>query len=88
MPSKNYPSDTVEQARAVLEAWKNIDPALQIGGMDLAALEADLARIAALDTGFSLAVRGYYRAQAEGNFAIAQSLVGWLSGQGTVGAAA
>jgi adenosylhomocysteinase len=52
------------------------------------ALEADLARIAALDTGFSLAVRGYYRAQAEGDFAIAQSLIGWLSGQGTVGAAA
>ena len=52
------------------------------------ALETDLARIATLDTGFSLAVRGYYRAQAEGDFAIAQSLVGWLSGQGTVGAAA
>ena len=52
------------------------------------ALEADLARIATLDTGFSLAVRGYYRAQAEGDFATAQSLIGWLSGQGTVGGAA
>ncbi len=52
------------------------------------ALKADLIRIGALDTGFSLAVRGYYRAQAAGDFDTAQSLIGWLSGQSTVGAAA
>ncbi len=44
MPNKNYPSDVIEQARAVLEAWKEIDPALQIGDLAAAALEADLAQ--------------------------------------------
>ena len=43
-----YPADAVEQAKAVLEAWKEIDPALQIGGMAPAALEANLTQVNAL----------------------------------------
>lgn len=43
-----YPTNAVEQARAVLEAWKEIDPALQIGGMAPTALEANLAQVMAL----------------------------------------
>jgi adenosylhomocysteinase len=76
----------VEDRLIALEGFSEDDPRLLERTEQ--ALEADLARIAALDTGFSLAVRGYYRAQAAGDFAIAQSLIGWLSGQGTVGAAA
>jgi len=76
----------VEDRLIALEGFSEDDPRLLERTEE--ALEADLARIAALDTGFSLAVRGYYRAQAAGDFAIAQSLIGWLSGQGTVGAAA
>jgi len=76
----------IEDRFIELEALSEDDPRLLERTEQ--ALETDLARIAALDAGFSLAVRGYYRAQAEGDFAIAQSLIGWLSGQGTVGAAA
>jgi len=76
----------VEERFIELEALSEDDP--QLLRRTEQALEADLARIAALDAGFSLAARGYYRAQAEGDFAIAQSLIGWLSGQGTVGAVA
>ena len=76
----------IEDRFIELEGLSEDDP--QLLERTQQALEADLARIAALDTGFSLAVRGYYRAQAEGDFAVAQSLIGWLSGQGTVGAAA
>ena len=43
-----YPTDAVEQAKAVLEAWKEIDPTLQIGGLAAAALEASLTQVAAL----------------------------------------
>lgn len=44
MPSKAYPYDTVEQARAVLEAWRNIDATLKIGDLEMAALETGLAQ--------------------------------------------
>lgn len=42
MTSRNYPPDTVEQARAILEAWRNIDPALTIGQLVPSALEDNL----------------------------------------------
>lgn len=42
------PSDTIEQAEEVLEAWKNIDPALQLGGMPLSALEGEAAQVRGL----------------------------------------
>lgn len=47
MPSKNYPFDIIEQARAVLEAWKTIDATVKIGDLDVAAMEAGLAQAGA-----------------------------------------
>lgn len=41
---KQTPTDTMEQARAVQEAWREIDPALPIGGLALTALETELAQ--------------------------------------------
>lgn len=40
MTGNTFPFDTMEQARAVLEAWRNIDATLKIGDLELAALEA------------------------------------------------
>lgn len=40
--------DTIDQAEVVLEAWKNIDPALQLGGIPLAALEDEVSQTRAL----------------------------------------
>ncbi len=48
MPRKICPSDTIDQAEVVLEAWKNIDPALQLGGMALAALEGETTQVRTL----------------------------------------
>ncbi len=48
MSRTSCPSDTIEQAEVVVEAWKNIDPALQLGGMALTALEGEAAQIRAL----------------------------------------
>jgi hypothetical protein len=42
MSRKISPTDTIDQAEVVLEAWKNIDPALQLGGMAVTALESEL----------------------------------------------
>src|SRR6267154_761847 len=42
MTSKSYPNDVIEQGRAVLEAWRSIDPALKVGELAPEALEADL----------------------------------------------
>jgi hypothetical protein len=60
MPSKKYPTDITDETQAVLEAWREIDPALQIGGLALATLEAELsqaravyAQIDALDARFT-----------------------------------
>jgi hypothetical protein len=45
MRNGNYPTDIAEQGRAVVEAWREIDPALELGGMALADLEASLNRL-------------------------------------------
>jgi hypothetical protein len=42
LTQRNYPLTVLTQARTVAEAIKNIDPALQIGELTNAALEADL----------------------------------------------
>lgn len=46
--TNRYPTDITDEARAVVEAWREIDPALQIGGLALATLEAELAQVMAL----------------------------------------
>lgn len=48
MTHKTYPTDIAEQGRAVLEAWREIDPAIQLGGMALADLQASLSRLGEL----------------------------------------
>jgi hypothetical protein len=48
MSRKISPTDTIEQAEVVLEAWKNIDPALEIGSMPIATLESQLTEARAL----------------------------------------
>jgi hypothetical protein len=57
MPGKTYHPDVLEQARAISEAWKQINPSLAIGELTQAALSADLdqvtpiaAQIVALET--------------------------------------
>lgn len=50
MTKKNYPSNIEEQTRVVVEAWKNIDPAFQVGGLTIAGVEADLAKASPLLT--------------------------------------
>jgi hypothetical protein len=42
MSNKNYPTDVADQGRAVVEAWREIDPALSLGGMALADMEGSL----------------------------------------------
>ncbi len=42
--TNRYPTDITEETQAVLEAWREIDPALQIGGLALTTLEAELAQ--------------------------------------------
>ncbi|GAA3987512.1 BREX system ATP-binding protein BrxD [Thermobifida alba] len=53
-----------------------------------ALLEQRLAAVARSSPGFALALRGYHRAQSEGEKATADALVAWLGGQPNVAAAA
>ncbi|OOC54277.1 MULTISPECIES: BREX system ATP-binding protein BrxD [Nocardiopsis] len=51
-------------------------------------LEGRLSEVAATNPGFAAALRGYHRAQAEGEPAIAEALIAWLGGQPNVASAA
>lgn len=42
MSHQVYPTDVLEQARAVLEAWKQISPTLTLGELNLEGLKADI----------------------------------------------
>ncbi|MEY9213490.1 BREX system ATP-binding protein BrxD [Thermobifida halotolerans] len=53
-----------------------------------ALLERRLAAVARSSPGFALALRGYHRAQSEGEGAVADALAAWLGGQPNVAAAA
>ena len=48
--SQSYPPDVSTQASSILEAWKQIDPALKFGTLDVAALKADIDQGKALQT--------------------------------------
>ncbi|MGW8526171.1 BREX system ATP-binding protein BrxD [Nocardiopsis sp. NPDC055824] len=54
----------------------------------LALLERRLSEVATANPGFAAALRGYHRAQAEGEHAIAEALIAWLGGQPNVASAA
>ncbi len=45
MSSKPFPSDILIQARSVVEAWKKIDPTLNVGELDPAAITADIQQV-------------------------------------------
>jgi hypothetical protein len=45
MGKKLYPADTLDQAKDILIAWEQIDPALKIGPLSQEALAADLERV-------------------------------------------
>jgi hypothetical protein len=42
--SRSYPTDVIEQGRALLEAWQNIDTQLTFGSLTQPALDGQLAR--------------------------------------------
>ena len=42
MTSKTFPTDTLDQAQSVIEAWKEIDPALLVGQLTPVSLAADV----------------------------------------------
>jgi uncharacterized small protein (DUF1192 family) len=46
--SKPYPADLVRKLQTAVVTWKNIDPALEIGNLSLAELEAAWERCGAL----------------------------------------
>lgn len=48
MGKKLYPTDTLEQAQAILTAWTLIDPSLTIGTLSSNALAADVDNVHAL----------------------------------------
>lgn len=50
MNERNYPANVLVQAKALAAALNNIDPALQIGELNNAALEADLENTAAIQS--------------------------------------
>lgn len=53
-----------------------------------ALMERRLSEVASANPGFAAALRGYHRAQAEAEPAIAEALIAWLGGQPNVAAAA
>ena len=44
MPGKTFPNDALEQAQAVLDAWKEIDDKVTFGDATVASLTSDLAQ--------------------------------------------
>ncbi len=50
MSNRNYPTDVADQGRAVVEAWREIDPALSLGGMTLAEMETSLSELGGIYT--------------------------------------
>lgn len=50
MSKRTFPADVREQARGILDAWKNIDPALTLGQVTQESMEADLSQALALQT--------------------------------------
>jgi hypothetical protein len=53
MTKKAYPTDIVEQAQDILNAWDQIDKTMAFGTLNKAALAADVAKVAPLLTLYS-----------------------------------
>jgi hypothetical protein len=74
----------VEDKVIEVQGYSEDDPRL-VGQVE-AQIEQGLAEFAQLHSAFSAAVRGYYRAQLDGDYPAAQALLGWLSGERHVSA--
>lgn len=46
MPAKPYPTDVIEQAQSVMNAWKQIDAALTLGNMNVETFTTQIAQTA------------------------------------------
>jgi hypothetical protein len=75
-----------EDVLAVGEVGEDDEEALNAAVTAL--LEGRLSEVAATNPGFAAALRGYHRAQAEGEPAVAEALIAWLGGQPNVASAA
>lgn len=69
----------IEDRLIDLEGFDEDDPRLLTRTEET--IEADLGEIARHNSRFSAVLRGYYRAQAEGDYATSQGLLGWLAGE-------
>lgn len=74
----------VEERVIELEGYDEDDPRL-VERVE-SQIETDLAEVAQFHSAFSAAVRGYYRAQLDDDYATAQALLGWLSGEQQISA--
>jgi adenosylhomocysteinase len=70
---------SIEERIIELEGYAEDAP--QLADRVEAQVESGLAEVAAIHSAFSAAIRGYYRAQVAGDYATAQGLLGWLSGE-------
>ena len=48
MSHRSYPTDVEEQARTVVEAWKNIDPEFKVGDLTFTDVETNISMVAPL----------------------------------------
>jgi adenosylhomocysteinase len=74
----------LEEKVIELEGYNEDDP--RLAERVEVQLENGLTEVAQYHSAFSAAVRGYYRAQLEDDYATAQGLLGWLSGEQQISA--
>ena len=74
----------LEEKVIELEGYEEDDP--RLADQVEVQFESGLAEMSQIHSAFSAAVRGYYRAQLQDDYATAQALIGWLSGEGQISA--
>ena len=50
MPAKAYPTDVLEQAQSVLDAWNQIDPKVTFGDLTCEALSGDITQASSIQS--------------------------------------
>ncbi len=69
----------LEEKVIELEGYEEDDP--RLAEQVEAQFESGLSEVSQIHSAFSSALRGYYRAQLSDDYATAQALIGWLSGE-------
>ena len=69
----------LEEKIIELEGYEEDDP--RLAEQVEAQFESGLAEVSQIHSAFSSVLRGYYRAQLSNDYATAQALIGWLSGE-------